>query len=122
MKYSLVIVLSFFVTTILFAQKKNGTEVASTATPAKKASMGGSTVLYLLSQGDQTTEITKEEFRKLKKKDIEYTKMIKDPALLSMYGDKAKSGVVLIHMKQTADDKKNKARSDSSLRKAKQKV
>ena len=121
MKYLLMIGLTFFATTILFAQQKNKAEVASTGTPAKKTS-AGSAVLYLLAQGDQTTEISKEEFRKIKKKDIEYTKMIKDPALLSMYGDKAKSGVVLIHMKQSGDDKKKKSRTDSSLRKSRQKI
>ena len=121
MKYLLTIVITFFVTSLLFAQQKTNGEVAATATPAKKASMT-STVLYLLAQGDQTTEISKEEFRRLKKKDIEYTKMIKDPVLLSMYGDKAKSGVVLIHMKQSGDDKKKKSRADSALRKPKQKT
>ena len=113
--------LTLFVTTVLYAQQKATAEVASAGTPANKASVG-STVLYLLSQGNQTTEISKEEFRKIKKKDIEYTKMIKDPALLSMYGDKAKSGVVLIHMKQSGDDKKKKSRGDSAVRQPKQKT
>lgn len=120
MKYFLIVGLSFCIATVS-AQQKSNAEVASTATPAKKTSTG-STVLYLLAQGDQTSEISREEFRKIKKKDIEYTKMIKDPVLLSMYGDKAKGGVVLIHMKQTADDKKKKERADSSSRKAKQKT
>jgi hypothetical protein len=117
MKYLLIASLAFSITTISFAQQK--IEVASTKTPAKKTSLSP-TVLYLLSKGDKTTEISKEEFRKIKKKDIEYTKMIKDPALLSMYGDKAKSGVVLVQLKQGPNEKKKKERSDSS-RKEKEK-
>lgn len=115
MKYLLSVGLAFCIATISFGQQHGAGEVASTKTPAKKASLSP-TVLYLLSKGDKTTEISKEEFRKIKKKDIEYTKMIKDPALLSMYGDKAKSGVVLVQMKQGPNEKKKKARSDSSRR------
>ena len=120
MKYLLIVGLALCTATISFGQQKGAVEVASTGTPAKKASIGPA-VLYLLSQGNKTTEISKEEFRKIKKKDIEYTKMIKDPALLSMYGDKAKSGVVLIQIKQIGDDKKKKTGADSSSRKTKQK-
>jgi hypothetical protein len=120
MKYLLIVGLAFCIATVSFGQQKGSGEVASTKTPAKKTSLSP-TVLYLLSKGDKTTEISKEEFRKLKKKDIEYTKMIKDPALLSMYGDKAKSGVVLVQMKQGPNEKKKKVRSDSSSRKEKQK-
>ena len=120
MKFLVIFGLAICFATISFGQQKGADEVASTGTPVKKASLGPS-VLYLLSKGDKTTEITKEEFRSIKKKDIEYTKVIKDPALLSMYGDKAKSGVVLVHIKQSPDDKKKKARADSSSRKTKQK-
>lgn len=119
MKYLLIVGLAFCVATISFAQQRGAVEVASSGAPAKKASIRP-TVLYLLSQGDKTAEISREEYRKIKKKDIEYTKVIKDPALLSMYGDKAKSGVVLIQMRQSLDEKKKKQRQDSS-RKAKQK-
>ena len=119
MKYLLIVGLAFGTATISFGQRTSAADIASTRTPAKKASMSLS-VLYLLSHDHKTMEISKEEFKKIKKKDIEYTKVIKDPALLSMYGDKAKSGVVLVQMKQSADEKKRKARQDSS-RKTKQK-
>lgn len=120
MKCILIVGLVFSLATVSLGQQKNSGEVASAATPAKKASLGP-TVLYLLSTEDKTTEITKDEFRRIKKKDIEYTKMIKDPALLSMYGDKAKSGVILVQLKQSGEDKKKKARPDSSSRRTKQK-
>jgi hypothetical protein len=121
MKYLLILGLSFCAATVSFGQQKTSVEVASTKTPAKKTSLRP-TVLYLLSKGDKTTEISKEEYRQIKKKDIEYTKMIKDPALLSMYGDKAKGGVVLVQMKQGPDDKKKRARLDSSARRTKEKL
>ncbi len=119
MKYLLIVGLAFGTATISFGQQTSAADIASAGTPAEKASIRLS-VLYLLSHDHKTTEISKEEFKKIKKKDIEYTKVIKDPALLSMYGDKAKSGVVLVQMKQSADEKKRKARRDSS-RKTKQK-
>lgn len=118
MKYLLIVGLSFCAATVSFGQQKTSIKVVSTGTPTKKTSVHP-TVLYLLSKGDKTTEISKEEYRQIKKKDIEYTKMIKDPALLSMYGDKAKSGVVLIQMKHGPDDKKKRARLDSSARRTK---
>ncbi|HZI25732.1 MAG TPA: hypothetical protein VFD46_11665 [Chryseolinea sp.] len=118
MKYLLIVALAFGTATISFGQQTRSADIASAGTPAKKVSMRSS-VLYLLSQDDKTTEISKEEFKKIKKKDIEYTKVLKDPALLSMYGDKAKSGVVLVQMKQSADEKKKKGRQNSS-RKTKQ--
>ena len=118
MKYLLIVGLAFGTATISFGQPTKAADIASARTPAKKVSTHSS-VLYLLSHDDKTTEISKEEFKKLKKKDIEYTKLLKDPALLSMYGDKAKSGVVLIQMKQSPDEKKRKGRQNSS-RKTKQ--
>jgi hypothetical protein len=118
MKYLLIVGLAFGTATISFGQQTNSADIASAGTPAKKVSTRSS-VLYLLSHDDKTTEISKEEFKKIKKKDIEYTKLLKDPALLSMYGDKAKSGVVLVQMKQSADEKKKKGRQNSS-RKTKQ--
>jgi hypothetical protein len=120
MKYLLIVGLAFGTATISFGQQTSSAEIASAGTPAKKVSMRSS-VLYLLSRGDKTTEISNEEFKKIKKKDIEYTKVLKDPALLSMYGDKAKSGVILVQMKQSADEKKRKGRQHSS-RKTKQKA
>src|SRR5688572_12160251 len=120
MKYLLIVGLAFGTATISFGQQTRSADIASAGTPAKKVSMRSS-VLYLLSHDGKTTEISNEEFKKIKKKDIEYTKVLKDPALLSMYGDKAKSGVVLVQMKQSADEKKRKARQDSS-RKTKQKA
>ena len=119
MKYLLIVALAFGTATISFGQQTRSGDIASAGTPAKKVSMRSS-VLYLLSKGDKTTEISNEEFKKIKKKDIEYTKVLKDPALLSMYGDKAKGGVVLVQMKQTAEEKKRKARK-VSFRKTKQK-
>ena len=118
MKYLLIVGLAFWTATISFGQQKSADDIASSRTPTEKASMSLS--VYLLSHGDKTTEISKDEFKKIKKKDIEYTKVLTDPALLSMYGDKARSGVVLVHLKQSADEKKRKARQDSS-RKTKQK-
>jgi hypothetical protein len=118
MKYLLIVALAFGIATISFGQQTKSTDIVAAGTPAKKVSTRSS-VLYLLSHDDKTTEISKEEFKKIKKKDIEYTKVLKDPALLSMYGDKAKSGVVLVQMKQSADEKKKKGRQNSS-RKTKQ--
>ena len=120
MKYLLIVGLAFGTVTISFGQQTTSAYTASAGTPAKKVSTRSS-VLYLLSQGGKTTEVSKEELKKIKKKDIEYTKVLKDPALLSMYGDKAKNGVVLVQMKQGADEKKRKARQDTS-RKIKQKA
>jgi hypothetical protein len=118
MKYLLIVGLALGTATISFGQQTRSADLASAGTPAKKVSMRSS-VLYLLSHDDKTTEISKEEFKKIKKKDIEYTKLLKDPALLSMYGDKAKGGVVLVQMKQSPDEKKRKGRQNSS-RKTKQ--
>ena len=120
MKYLLIVGLAFSTAAISFGQQTGSADIASAGTPAKKVSMRSS-VLYLLSHDDKTTEISNEEFKKIKKKDIEYTKVLKDPALLSMYGDKAKSGVVLVQMKQSGDETKRKARKHSS-RKTKQKA
>ena len=118
MKYLLIVGLAFGIATISFGQQTKSTDIVAAGTPTKKVAMRSS-VLYLLSHDDKTTEISKEEFKKIKKKDIEYTKVLKDPALLSMYGDKAKSGVVLVQMKQSPDEKKKKGRQNSS-RKMKQ--
>lgn len=100
---------------VSIAQKKGAqsAEIASTKPVAKKGTSSASK-LYLLSNGDKTSQITREDFKKIKKKDIEYVKELKDPVLLSMYGDKAKSGVILVQMKHNGDDKKRKARQDSS--------
>jgi hypothetical protein len=116
MKHVLIVVFAFCVlSTTSIAQQKNGStaEVASIK-PALKKKPSTTSKLYLLSTGDKTSEITKEDFKKIKKKDIEYVKELKDPVLLSMYGDKAKSGVVLVQMKQSPNEKKKKMRQDSS--------
>ncbi len=120
MKYLLIVGLAFCSATVSLAQQAATTpEIASAKTPVKKASSTPSAVLYLLSKNDMTSEISKAEFKKLKKKDIEYVKVLKDPVLLSMYGEKAKKGVILVQMKQNPNDKKKKSRQDSS-RKAKE--
>lgn len=114
MKYLSIVVLALCASTISFAQQTVPTpEIASAKTPVKKPSAALSR-LYLLSNGDNTSEISQADFKKIKKKDIEYVKVLQDPVLLSMYGDKAKSGVILVQMKQSPGEKKQKHRQDSS--------
>ena len=109
MKYILLLVFAFCACTFAFAQKKaKNSEVASLSTTAKKVSNSGR--LYLLSTKQKTSEITKAEFDTLEKKDIEYVKVLKDPALISMYGAKGKKGVVLIVMKGNQQKKRNRNR------------
>ncbi len=115
MKYLLIVGLALCSATVSLAQQAATTpEIASAKTAVKKASSTPSAVLYLLSKNDKTSEISKAEFKKLKKKDIEYVKVLKDPVLLSMYVEKAKKGVIMVQMKQNPNDKKKKSRQDSS--------
>lgn len=106
MKYLIVLLLTCLCT-FTFAQKQqkqNSAEVASVKKPGKKTSSG--LQLYLLSTGDKTQEISKSEFDKISKEQIEYVRVLKDAALISMYGDKGKNGVVLVVMKSSASGKK----------------
>ncbi len=109
MKYLLVLVLTSCAFTVAFSQKKTKTsDAVSVKAPAKTVS--NSERLYLLSTKEKTSEITKAEYNSLNKKDIDYVKVLKDPALISMYGGKGKKGVVLIVMKGNQEKKKNKHR------------
>jgi hypothetical protein len=112
MKTILVFCAALSFCTISFGQNANSAEIASAETPKKQPSSKGAR-LYLLSNGDKTSEISVAEFKKLKKTDIEYVRVLKDPVLLSMYGDKAKSGVILVQLKNSTDEKKRKQRKDS---------
>jgi hypothetical protein len=106
MKY-LIVLLFACLCTSSFAQrqqKQNSSEVASAKKSVKKVSSGDQ--LYLLSTGNKTHEISKAEADKIDKDQIDYVKVLKDPALISMYGEKGKNGVVLILMKSTAPLKK----------------
>ncbi|HKZ38912.1 MAG TPA: hypothetical protein VJ184_14720 [Chryseolinea sp.] len=109
MKYLLLLVFASCACTFAIAQKKiKTTQEGSVKAPVKNVS--NNERLYLLSTKQKTTEITKAEFNSLNKKDIDYVKVIKDPALISMYGGKGKKGVVLIVMKGNQERKKNKNR------------
>jgi hypothetical protein len=106
MKY-LIVLLFACVCTCSIAQKQqkqNSAEVASVKKPIIKVSSGDQ--LYLLSTGNKTQEISKADFEKIAKDQIEYTRVLKDAALISMYGDKGKNGVVLVVLKSTASGKK----------------
>lgn len=116
MKNILVVIL-VCCTTITISQAQQSaaisTEMASTKATVKKKAPAASK-LYLLSNGDETKQITQQDFKKINKKDIEYVKELTDPVLLSMYGDKAKSGVFLVQLKHSPDEKKRRARQDSA--------
>jgi hypothetical protein len=97
--------------TFSFAQKQdkiNSSEVASVKKSKKKKT--GDEQLYLLSRGNKTQEITKAEFEKIEKDSIEYVRVLKDPAIVDMYGEKAKNGVVLVVLKSNGGSKKQKQR------------
>ena len=115
MKILFVLILACATITVTQAQQSaaNSPEMASTK-PAVKKRAPAASKLYLLSNGDETKQITQQDFRKIQKKDIEYVKVLTDPVLLSMYGDKAKSGVVLVQLKNSPEQKKRKARQDSA--------
>jgi hypothetical protein len=116
MKKILVVILAFCATiTISQAQQAaaNTPEMASTKVTVKKKAPAASK-LYLLSNGNETKQITQQDFKKIHKKDIEYVRELTDPVLLSMYGDKATSGVVLVQLKNSPDEKKRRARHDSA--------
>jgi len=109
MKYILLLIFASCACTLAIAQKKVKTSQEGTVkAPVKTVS--NSDRLYLLSSKQKTSEITKEEFNNLNKKDIDYVKVIKDPALISMYGGKGKKGVVLIVMKGNQEKKRTKQR------------
>ncbi len=109
MKYLTIIVLTICACSSSFAQKKiKNSEEGAVKAPVKTVS--NSERLYLLSTNQTTSEITKAEFDNLNKKDIDYVKVLKDPALISMYGGKGKRGVVLIVMKGNQEKKRNKNR------------
>jgi hypothetical protein len=109
MKYLLILVLTSCAFTVAFSQKKTKTSDPSTHKAPVKT-VASSDRLYLLSVKQNTSEITKAEYNNLNKNDIEYVKVIKDPALISMYGGKGKKGVVLIVMKGTNEKKRSKHR------------
>jgi hypothetical protein len=109
MKYILLLIFASCVCTFATAQKKvNASPEGSVKAPVKAVS--NNERLYLLSTKQKTSEITKAEFDNLNKKDIDYVKVIKDPALISMYGGKGKKGVVLIVMKGNQERKRSKNR------------
>lgn len=114
MKYLIVLLFSFVCTCSIAQkqQKQNSPEIASVKKPVKKVSRGEQ--LYLLSNGSKTEEISKADFDKIAKDQIEYTRVLKDAALISMYGDKGKNGVVLVVMKSAASGKK-KPRHDKGV-------
>src|SRR5687768_10637452 len=106
MKYLIVLLFACF-GTLSYAQKQQKqapSEVASTKKAVKKISNGDQ--LYLLSVDNKTQEISKAEFDKIDKDQIEYVKVLKDAGLISMYGEKGKNGVVLVVMKNNTTIKK----------------
>jgi hypothetical protein len=106
MKY-LIVLLFVGLGTLTYAQKQQKqapSEVASTKKAVKKVSHGDQ--LYLLSVDNKTQEISKAEFDKIDKDQIEYVKVLKDAGLISMYGEKGKNGVVLVVMKNNTAIKK----------------
>jgi hypothetical protein len=110
MKYSMFFLLTCLCT-FSFAQKQskiNSSEVASVKKSRKKDT--GDEQLYLLCTGSKTQEITKAEFEKIEKDQIEYVRVLKDAAITDMYGDKGKNGVVLVVLKSNSGNKKPKQR------------
>ena len=109
MKYSIVLLLTCLCT-FSFAQKQDKSNSSDVASFKKVAKNADDEQLYLLSSGNKTQEISKAEFEKIAKDQIEYVRELKDPALISMYGDKGKNGVVLVVLKSNAVSKKPKQR------------
>ncbi len=55
--------------------------------------------LYIVSSMKTAKIVTKDQFEKISREDIDYIKVINDPQSLNIYGDKARHGVVLVVLK-----------------------
>lgn len=58
--------------------------------------------LYVVSSMKTAKIITRDQFDKISTEDIDYVKMLDDPASIYIYGDKAKNGVMLIVLKDNS--------------------
>ena len=62
--------------------------------------------LYLVSSMKTAKIITRDQFEKINHDQVDYIHVIKDPASIGIYGDKARNGVVLVVMKDNSFSEK----------------
>jgi hypothetical protein len=62
--------------------------------------------LYVVSAMKTAKIISKDEFDKLNQSQIDYIQVINDPSSTTIYGEKARNGVVLVVMKGTSISEK----------------